>query len=254
MKILTHNFHGSYKAAETSYHCHAFWQIDYYYHTNIRVKTKIDGKSDYLDDTRFAVMPPHCMHQFAVTSPCKISSIKFMPADNSDYKDLKGAVLNFGEYKNILDGIFTSSMAENELDNRIREHYLEIFLLLFLQRVRYGGNIKKQIYDERLSEAIYYMKRTAYNKLNLKKLASKANMSENHFIRCFKREFGMTPMHYARKLLIRTAIEMLTYSELTLIEIGDQLGFPDQHCFCRAFSREVGMPPGAYRKLQREPR
>jgi len=79
-------------------------------------------------------------------------------------------------------------------------------------------------------------------------------MSENHFIRCFKLEFGMTPMRYARKLLIHKAIEMLSYSELSLLEIGDQLGFPDQHCFCSAFHREVGQPPGAYRKLHREPR
>jgi len=254
MKILTHNFKISHKPGKTAYHSHAFWQIDYYYHTDIQVKIKINDKSDYLDDTRFAVMPPHYMHQFDVFSPCKICTIKFMPADNSDYNDLKGAVLDFGGYKNILDGIFNSSLVENKLDNKIREHYLEIFLLRFLKSKQYGGNIKEQIYDERLSESIYYMKRTTHNKLSLAKLASKANMSENHFIRCFKREFGITPMHYARKLLIRKAIEMLTYSELSLIEVGDQLGFPDQHCFCRAFHREVGMPPGAYRKLQREPR
>ena len=117
-----------------------------------------------------------------------------------------------------------------------------------------GKNTQTKIHDERLSEAIFYMKRKVSSNLNLERLASKANMSINHFIRCFKQEFGMTPMRYSRKLLIHKAIEMLNYSELSLTEIGDQLGFPDQHCFSRAFRRETGLPPGAYRKLQREPR
>ena len=253
MKILTQNFNIRHKPGKTSYHCHDFWQMDYYFHTDTRLKIKIDGKADYLDDTRFVLIPPRGMHQFNVISPCRISAIKFMPKDNSAYKDLKSAVLNIADYKNVFDGIFATSIAENELDMKIREHYLEILLLRFLQRVRYGANIKEKICDERLSESLFYMKREVNTNLNLEKLASKANMSVNHFIRCFKREFGMTPMRYSRKLVIRKAIEMLNYSELSLIEISDQLGFPDQHCFSRAFCRETRLPPGAYRRLQREP-
>jgi len=254
MKILTQNFNISHKPGKTAYHSHNFWQIDYYSHVETRVKIKLDGKADYLDDTRFVLIPPRGMHQFNVVSPCRISALKFMPEDNSPYKDLKAAVLNIADYKNVFDGIFTTSVAENELDTKIREYYLEILLLRFLQQLKYGGSVQKKIHDERLSEAILYMKRNVNSSLNLKKIASKANMSVNHFIRCFKREFGMTPMRYSRKLLIRKAVEMLNYSDLSLIEIGDQLGFPDQHCFSRAFRRETGFPPGTYRKLQREPK
>ena len=254
MKILTQNFNIRHEAITTTYHCHDFWQIDYYSHIETRVKIKLDGKQDYLDDTRFVLIPPRCMHKFSHLSVCKISAVKFMPADNTPYKDLKAAVLNIADYKNVFDGIFTTSIAENNLDTKIREHYLEILLLRFLQEAKYGRKMQEKIHDERLSEAIFYMKRKVDSNLNLEKIASKANMSVNHFIRCFKREFGMTPMRYSRKLVVRKAIEMLNYSELSLIEIADQLGFPDQHCFSRAFRRETNLPPGAYRKLQREPR
>lgn len=254
MKILTQNFNIRHEPGKMTYHCHDFWQIDYYSHVETRVKIKLDDKSDYLDDTRFVLIPPRCMHQFKHFSACRISALKFIPEDNTPYKDLKAAVLNIADYKNVFDGVFTTSIAENELDTKVREHYLEILLLRFLQQFRYGRTIQTKIHDERLSESIYYMKRKVNSNLNLEKLASKANMSVNHFIRCFKREFGMTPMRYSRKLVIRKAIEMLNYSELSLIEIGDQLGFPDQHCFSRAFRRETGLPPGTYRKLQREPK
>lgn len=253
MKILTQNFNIPHKPGKTAYHCHNFWQMDYYSHVETRVKIKLDGKTDYLDDTRFVLIPPRGMHQFNVVSPCRISALKFVPGDNAPYKELKAAVLDIADYKNVFDGIFTTSVAENEIDTKVREYYLEILLLRFLQQFKYGRSVLKKIHDERLSEAIFYMKRNVNSSLNLEKLASKANMSVNHFIRCFKREFGMTPMRYSRKLLIHRAVEMLNYSELSLIEIGDQLGFPDQHCFSRAFRRETGLPPGTYRKLQREP-
>ena len=254
MKILTQNFNIRHEPGKMTYHCHDFWQIDYYSQVETRIKTKLNGKFDYLDDTRFVLIPPRCMHQFNVMSTCRISALKFYPKDNAPYKDLKAAVLNIADYKNVFDGIFTTSIAENELDTKAREHYLEILLLRFLQQIKYGRNMQEEIHDERLSEAIFYMKRKVNSNINLENIASKANMSVNHFIRCFKQEFGMTPMRYLRKLVIRKATEMLSYSELSLIEIGDQLGFPDQHCFSRAFRRETGFPPGAYRKLQREPR
>jgi AraC-like DNA-binding protein len=254
MRILIQNFNTRHAVGKTAYHCHEFWQIDYYFRGETRIKVKIDGKNDYLDDTRFVLIPPRGMHQFNVLSPCRINTIKFMPNDNTPYKKLKASVLNIADYKNVFDGIFETSIAENELNMKIREHYLDILLLSFLQQSVSGGNLRKKIRDDRLSESIYYMKRELKNDLNLDKLASKANMSVNHFIRCFKREFGMTPMRYSRKLVVRKAIELLNYSDLSLTEIGDQLGFPDQHCFSRAFHRETGLPPGAYRKLQREPR
>jgi AraC-like DNA-binding protein len=253
MKILTQNFNIFHKPSKTAYHCHDFWQIDYYFHTETQVEVKLDGKNDYLSDTCFVLIPPRCMHQFNVLTNCRISAIRFMPADNTPFKELKAEVLDIADYKEVFDGIFTTSIAENKLDTEIRAHYLEILLLSVLRRLRYG-RIQEKIHDERLSEAIFYIKRHTGDKLELKKLASKANMSVNHFIRCFKQEFGMTPMRYSRKLLIKKAVEMLSYSELSLIEISDQLGFPDQHCFSRAFRRETGLPPGSYRKLQREPR
>ena len=254
MKILTQNFNIRSDASQTSYHCHEFWQLDYYSHTENRIKVVIDGEEDYLDDTRFMLVPPRGMHQISIYSPCRTTAIKFRLEDNSPYKDLKGTVLKISDYKDVFDGIINTSIAENDIDVEIRKRYLEILLLSYLQYTRTGGNIQKKIHDERLSEAIFYMKRKLDTEISLDKLASKANMSVNHFIRCFKREFGMTPMKYSKKLVIHKAIEMLNYSELSLTEIGDQLGFPDQHCFSRAFRRETGLPPGAYRKLQREPR
>jgi AraC-like DNA-binding protein len=254
MKILIQNFNIRKKAAQTAYHCHDFWQIDYYFQTDTRVQIKLDGQKDYLDDTRFVLIPPRCMHRFNVLSSCKISTLKFMPADNFDSNGLKGAVLEIADYVSVIDGIFSTSLTDDDFDIEIRKRYLEILLLRFSQQLRSDGNTPTKILDERLNEAIYYMKRTANSSLNLEKLAAQSNMSVNHFIRFFKREFGITPMRYSRKLLIRKAIELLTYSDLSLIEIGDRLGFSDQHCFSRAFRRETGLPPGTYRKLQREPK
>ena len=138
MKILTQNFNIRHEAGKTAYHCHDFWQIDYYSHIETRIKIKLDNKSDYLDDTRFVLIPPRCMHQFSAVSACKISAIKFMPTDNTPYEGLETNIFNIADHKNVFDGIFTTSIAENELDTEIRKHYIEILLIRSLQQIRYG--------------------------------------------------------------------------------------------------------------------
>jgi AraC-like DNA-binding protein len=67
----------------------------------------------------------------------------------------------------------------------------------------------------------------------------------------FRQIHGCTVGEYVRKLRINAACHDLNDSEIPLAEVALTSGFADQSHFSRVFKRQVGMTPGAFRKLAR---
>ncbi|MGH9882552.1 MAG: helix-turn-helix domain-containing protein [Pyrinomonadaceae bacterium] len=83
--------------------------------------------------------------------------------------------------------------------------------------------------------------------LNLTELAEVAGMSTFHFAREFKRATSTTPHQYLIKLRIERAKELLSRSEMPLVDVGFQAGFSHQSHFTRLFRRLTGTTPQSYR-------
>ncbi|MFA7229768.1 MAG: AraC family transcriptional regulator [Victivallaceae bacterium] len=254
MKILTQNINGFLKPHATTCHAHEFWQLDYYFETDTRLKVSLDGVNDYLDASRAALIPPGRKHCFESFTPCRISTVKFNFDDNTLFKNLPATIIPLADCKDILDQVFINSIADDKLEQAVKIHYLYIMALRVLQGYREEAVHKRdKSMDSRLNEAIFYIKRNLTGTISLEKLAAKSGMSVNHFVRIFRKELGMTPMHYVKKLIIRKAIELMGHSDLSLEQISEMLNFSDHHTFSRSFRRETGFPPGQYRKMQKEP-
>ena len=58
-------------------------------------------------------------------------------------------------------------------------------------------------------------------------------------------------MTYLIRYRIRQARELLAAGELNVTEVAMAVGFADSAYFGRVFQREVGVPPGAYRRGRR---
>jgi AraC-like DNA-binding protein len=85
--------------------------------------------------------------------------------------------------------------------------------------------------------------------LEIDVLAGLLRMSVSHFTRSFNRSVGLTPHRYVIQCRVAKARELLTTTDLPLIEIALNIGFSDQSHFSRRFQELVGMPPGAYRRV-----
>lgn len=79
-------------------------------------------------------------------------------------------------------------------------------------------------------------------------LAADAAMSENAFIRLFRRHAGVSPQAYSLTQRIEQAGRLLHHSPLGIKEIADLTGFCDRYHFSRAFRRCRGTSPAAFRK------
>lgn len=86
--------------------------------------------------------------------------------------------------------------------------------------------------------------------LPLSKLASACGLSVSHFARSFKASFGMPVHRWVIQQRIHRAKALLKQGRLTLIDIAYHAGFSDQTTFTRGFTKEVGMSPGRWRKMQ----
>ncbi len=83
--------------------------------------------------------------------------------------------------------------------------------------------------------------------MSVGRMAKESAVSGSHFRRLFKKAYGRSPRQAALKERMRQACELLVYSGLNVSEVAGKLGYANVHNFSRAFAKELGVAPGAYR-------
>jgi AraC family transcriptional regulator of adaptative response / methylphosphotriester-DNA alkyltransferase methyltransferase len=76
------------------------------------------------------------------------------------------------------------------------------------------------------------------------------HVSQNHLIRLFKQQFGMTPIEYINKLRIEKAIQLLSYAETNTLNIAFLCGFGSLSSFYGCFKKQTGITPNEYKKTR----
>ncbi len=84
--------------------------------------------------------------------------------------------------------------------------------------------------------------------LRIEALATLAGLSPGQFHRCFKTLTGTSPFEYAKRLRLQLAARLLRESELTVAEIGEQVGWPDPFHFSKMFKSAYAQSPTSYRQ------
>ena len=66
--------------------------------------------------------------------------------------------------------------------------------------------------------------------------------------RCFASEVGVAPHEYLTRLRMQEAAHALREGQGGLAAIAGRVGYESEFAFNRAFRREMGVPPGEYRR------
>ncbi|WP_298261471.1 AraC family transcriptional regulator [uncultured Litoreibacter sp.] len=82
-------------------------------------------------------------------------------------------------------------------------------------------------------------------------LADIYGQSRTAFAERFKLATGLSPIHYVRQCRMGQACKMLESTTLLVDEIAYKTGYADANAFNRAFRRETGASPSAYRRAPR---
>lgn len=89
------------------------------------------------------------------------------------------------------------------------------------------------------------------HKISLRELANIAGLSAGHFSRAFKQSVGLSPHRYVLRRRVAAAADLIRGTDRSLAEVALSVGFADQSHFTRAFVRESGVTPSAFRRRYR---
>ncbi len=91
------------------------------------------------------------------------------------------------------------------------------------------------------------IKNRIYEKITVQDLAEQLHFSRAYLSKCFKKATGETIQQFIQQEKIVEAKRLLRSTSLSVVEIGNRLGFCSQSYFTAAFKRLCGKTPGEYR-------
>jgi transcriptional regulator GlxA family with amidase domain len=99
----------------------------------------------------------------------------------------------------------------------------------------------------RLRRAREYMDDCYASAIDLDHLSRLACVSPFHFLRMFRRAFGITPHRYLMRRRIERARELLSFSNASVTDVCFDVGFESHGSFSTLFRKITGDSPIAYR-------
>ena len=105
-----------------------------------------------------------------------------------------------------------------------------------------------QVRDQPIAEAVRAIHSRPAEPWTLDRLASQVGLARTALAMRFHELVGEPPMRYLTKVRLGQAAGYLSTSQLTIYEIVRLAGYHDAAAFSKAFKREFGRAPGAYRR------
>jgi AraC family transcriptional regulator len=103
------------------------------------------------------------------------------------------------------------------------------------------------VYVDIISGAINYIESNIHERISLEDLASRFCVSKFHFDRMFKTVSGMTLKQYILGRKLTEALSYLNGQGVSVIDTAYEFGFDYPEVFSRAFKKQFGISPSAYK-------
>lgn len=95
---------------------------------------------------------------------------------------------------------------------------------------------------------IDYIDEKYFEDISLLALSERFKMSKSYIARLFKNELHTTSSEYLNRVRIVNACRLLSFSDMSIGEISEAVGFHEQYYFARIFRKLTGVSPTEYRK------
>lgn len=99
---------------------------------------------------------------------------------------------------------------------------------------------------QELERVRHYLEQRYAEEINISKLAGMAGLSPNHFMRLFRKTFGVSAMDYVTQVRLGKAKQLMTGSGASVRDAAVQVGYSDDLYFRKLFKKHIGVPPNVY--------
>jgi AraC family transcriptional regulator len=110
------------------------------------------------------------------------------------------------------------------------------------------GSAKGGLSGWQKRQALNFIRSRLATRLKITETATQVNLSPSYFSRAFKVSFGIPYHDFVTRERISLAKDFLLTSDLAICEIALLCGVADQAHLTRLFSRDVGLPPKAWKR------
>ena len=111
--------------------------------------------------------------------------------------------------------------------------------------VRLGNSGKMS--DYYIKEAINYIEQNFPYEISIEDIAAHCGINRSYFGKIFHESVGKTPQEFLISYRMAKATELLKMTKLSVADIGNAVGYPNQLHFSRAFKNTSGVSPKSWR-------
>jgi AraC-like DNA-binding protein len=127
-------------------------------------------------------------------------------------------------------------------------------VLQLISRFLNSRSFKSKMPDpipSKILEVMRYIQVNLNENLTVNFLANKANLHQDYFSRLFLKYTGQRPLNYLHEKRIERAQYLIATTELSYIEIEENVGFENSAHFSKIFKKVTSLTPGEYKKQNR---
>ena len=99
-----------------------------------------------------------------------------------------------------------------------------------------------------LKLVLNYIEKNYFKKITLEEVAEYINFSPFYLSRLFKKEMGINFIDYVTELKMEKARELLSDTDIPIINIALELSYNEPNYFSRVFRKSAGVTPSQYRE------
>lgn len=175
---------------------------------------------------------------FDLKSIGELETLIYSDQDNGVGKYLRHLVMHFNITERTID------LEENEIFLNLAQQLLGSQNLAGQSgKINILRNSTKKELLRRLSLAKEIMDAHYSDQLDIGSVASKAMLSESHFFRSFKMQYGISPYQYISQKRLKHASALLRGNNHSVTEVAHECGFQDLAAFSKAFRKSYGASP-----------
>ena len=108
-----------------------------------------------------------------------------------------------------------------------------------------------KVRDFYIKEALNYIEQNFQNDISVEGIAQFCGLNRTYFGRIFKGAVGKSPQEFLLNYRMTKATELLKLTRLSISDVGNAVGYPNQLHFSRAFKNTYGVSPREWRNQNR---
>ncbi len=248
------------------YHAHGAGEYEFHYFMEGQGALLINRAKYVIDSNIIYFVQPREFHSIlpeAVEKPISYYAVLFTPEPENSVDEEIVALMEHlwharsrvlpGDAKDrfFLEDLYRLSKAASECSRKAAEHALIRILYCWLDQFKGVRAIRstRETKNEHVERALALMRKRVREKLSSDDLAGMLGISEEYFIRLFRRQLGMSPFQYFTRLKIEAASAVLVDNQLSISDVASRFGFENPFHFTKVFKKCTGLSPREYRKI-----